>query len=240
MKCIFTLSLVLFPLLISAQSIILKGKIIGEDLPQSKKIYVIENDDSLRTEKFIRHQDDFSYSYEISLKDIEDKAIQSLSFTFDSDYNTDNEYACVYTVDIDRLVNIAEFNDNEDEVFYTDLFVTENCNVEFFIQIHARDLDLEEYVGVYNVLNSSRDALLQLESDFSAWIAYRKEDEKGMNLKTGSWNFNKDTQKLLVNLDYNENKPLRLKIKEESRLEFHQSTIDSTLFESATMTIKKR
>ncbi len=181
MKLTIILALCAFPFLLSAQSLILKGKILGEDLPSNRIIYVVQNEDAISVKNSFNYEPNFEYEYKVSLNEIKKEQISTLSFTTDIECNPKDKYACVYKVNIEKNLNNANFDSNQNQIFYTDLFVTENCIFDLDLQIYATDDGLGDYIGEYLYINDSTKGTILLNNDFSCELIYSRPDTKKMS-----------------------------------------------------------
>lgn len=203
--------------LVNGQNLILKGKAESSDLKAKGKIYYTKPGEAFSGKKFISVDENFNYTFKISLAKLSKEEITVLSFSSDSTSNSSDINACAQQINVGNIVNSKWAKKGQDIVLYSDLLLDFACQNGALYG--AKEEGKERFVGQYLLNINNAELAANLSDNFFRYksVNYKSNDAGHMDAEYGSWSYEEATKELTLNVwqEINESLGIKKKVNKE-------------------------
>jgi len=195
MKFILSSFALLFIIHTSAQTLTLYGKVEYFGPADHGPIFYSTNGEAFSKQKYITYDQNGSYSFSITLADVNKKAITSIAFGLALNSDLASSDACVHRVNISTILQDPKFRNSPSIRVHTDLMTSSNCEAAEYS--NAGEDGNEGLTGYYHMQRQDTIWELHLKPElYNCTATFGPESEDRMNKMTGNWQYNKETRKL--------------------------------------------
>ncbi len=198
------LLLILFPFLSFTQNIKLSGEVYGYTVRQAtgkdKKLYYTFDENPFSAQKFIKYSKDYTYEWELALKEIKNENIKQVTFSTDPAINLQDQHACLHKIRLDRILESKRFRDQKNIQIDCDILLDFNC--ESTPYYGAKEEDLVRFIGTYAMTRENETYGIVLR-DFAFRFVSSPTKGNTINLlpeEFGSWSFDPSSKTLILNV----------------------------------------
>lgn len=206
-----------------SQKFVFNGSLYGYPIRELKqednKLYYSFNKAPFDSTQYIIYSDDYSYEYKISLKKIEKKQINEVSFSKNLPFDLNKFDFCIQTFKLQKLK--SNLNSKKPKIFISSDMYIEGFNCEETFYYDAKEDGNEWLVGQYRLDGDSIPQTLSLENSFYVFSSkYDNLDSNYMNSEFGRWGYNKENNTLSIYTWVKTNKNLGIILKEKRKYTF--------------------
>jgi hypothetical protein len=213
MKILFMSGLLFLSSSLLSQNCIIKGKIIGFDLPEERIAYYALDNNMFNKENVFDFNEENDYLLEFSLASLNKLTGDFIYFSVDKYANYQEKYSCTYKMNLKNILRKSKPDTNGNIIVFSDLFISENCVEDIDLSSSASFDGLENFIGRYVFKNDEYQCVVLLKNNYSFIMEYSFPDGQNMTSESGFWNYDSNNNLLTLESLIKENLDLDLKIR---------------------------